>query len=826
MAKVGKLRKAEQYVLNKLPQTGFFSTLDELIASAPFEENSIEQWRNYLKPGRVLEREGVRFPLKQEEIDYSGLMRKDLEGIQSGLANKWTKSELRQMIQGSRPDFGLRLGVQGFEAGPLPRVHIRDQRFPEERVFSPDYDYDLESREGVESYRQPPEVGRSRYSDWAYKGVPGTYEESSTRSGNFGPYETHFGPDVISHSRSSVHKVPPLLPDGTFASDYENPDVKLARLVEEIQSDRHQKAADRVGTGVYNTTDKTLPRRGYLTTEESREFADLPKELADINQTIRLRVDEVMRDTGMPITPGELKPLQDRKVSLEERYANLRDKVPDAPFKDPADYGLLELRNQLLNAVKSDQDYLALVRGADVSARFGQTKEDAAGTSHVYDKVYRSQLDKLARQYGATVEDVRLPNVARKADVRPETMRNLDVEDTYGLLESVVDIADEFEPEGVEGSDRSKPFDRLDDVIHEMVNITNNPSKEMKDQAHRASVAVRSLRSKWKNTGIDISDRDREDPAFEAAAREMRKLYEIYEPIARADLPEELADNSFPAMKLTPEIRELVKKVGVPIWALGSMSLLGEDEETGMAEGGDVGKHAGLNRLKKMAEFLGSHLDDREMDPQQKRRLGLLASGIASQLYGLDTKGEPSLLGFDPNRANPGATPLSRLAGMLRPGLVDDLVSLPAAFSDNAPQASKDAAARMEALENRIYREMDLPPPEGLAENFAQSLGVMAGQLPVPSSAGKTAAKGSVKGIKRMRDLLTKIAGSPVEFLAPTVDPSILNYGLGAGFGAGLGALGGPNESGFVPKITDDSKWDASLEELLARTNSGDPNAI
>ena len=59
------IRRLEQYRAGRTVQPGVFSTLDEAILDAPFEVNSGDQWLNYLKPGRMVRREGVQVPLKK-----------------------------------------------------------------------------------------------------------------------------------------------------------------------------------------------------------------------------------------------------------------------------------------------------------------------------------------------------------------------------------------------------------------------------------------------------------------------------------------------------------------------------------------------------------------------------------------------------------------------------------------------------------------------------------------------------------------------------------------------------------------------------------------
>lgn len=115
------------------------------------------------------------------------------------------------------------------------------------------------------------------------------------------------------------------------------------------------------------------------------------------------------------------------------------------------------------------------------------------------------------------------------------------------------------------------------------------------------------------------------------------------------------------------------------------------------------------------------------------------------------------------------------------PGMLEDTVSLPAIFTDSVPDANA-AAERAGAIHDTVRSDMGLRAPEGFAENALDAGGVMLGQLPIPSSKAKAAASGAMGWMK-------KIAGAPLEFFSPTVEPGIGNYLSGSLFGGGLGAL-------------------------------------
>lgn len=767
-SKIGALETALQYVKNKLPQTGFFSTLDELIANAPFEKGPPDQWKNYLQPGRTFEREGVRFPLKKEELDYSGI---DYP-LSGALGSSLTKNDLRELVQKRRPDLRMKIGV---EEGSNAL-----QRFRPEQEIRHNMQMDGEEIDP----RYEPQLSSTRYGDYSHEHEPGTYEESRTRSTDFGPFSAdHFGPDTISHSRTTVQPTT---------------DDRMMRLVEEIQSDRHQAAVDRPSQAEWDMRSPMEsgqgilpPRRGYRTPEGEASLTSLHQELNSLVSEKDERENRELANAAMENRiPNRPLPRTPRHDEINRQIKALYDRVPDAPFKTPEEYGGLELRQQLLNAVKENQDYLGLIRGRDVSDRFSQSKEAASGTSHVYDKVYRSQLEKLARQYGSMVDEVPT-SVSTTLDYATPTMRDVDAETTNDFLASAKDMM-----QAGPGDDQMA-LDHIRQVIKELgdhprVNANlHNAAKTSLNQFERHF--MESPENSWENNA-DVSS------WWNQLKDDMGDLHRNYiEALGSQSLR---TTKNFPAMILTPEIRAKILKAGVPIWALGatgavgSMMQDGESDEpvNGYADGGTVtledlirGKKKGTTPDFDWIKRFASETQDQA--PGSETRNRRMMEGFASQMYGIDADGNVRFMGGDPASLVVPKSMLKAYRDMTGnqqpetygPGMLDELRAL---------FGSKDADERMSELHQRIQDKLGLQDPHGFQENFDKSLGVMAGQLPIPVKIPpflKLAKNAPMAD--RLLQLAKKVISPAAEWLSPTIDPSATNYLTGATFGGGAGAL-------------------------------------
>jgi hypothetical protein len=478
MPKALPLDAALQYLRAKVPQLGMFSTLDELVRAAPFEKAPADQWKNYLQPGLTLQREGVSFPLKKEELDYTKLG--DLSG------GSLDRNAVLDYVHQNRPDIRRTLNTSDDGNGYLPV-------FPDENRLT---------------------VGDPHYSEYSHSGgVPNSYEENVTTSPDFGSFPSHFSPQDISWSRTTRHPV-------------DDQQGAIARLIEEIQSDRHEAAAERTGKPIPQTLDQAAEnfllnrdapteRRGYRTPEESQLLERYGPQVQGV-------------DTRKP---------------------------PDTPWKDPADYAGLELRKQLLNSVNQGDQYLALTRGADQVARYeqGMGGGKGEGMSYIYDTIYPKALRKLAKQYGADVTDVPI-SVTSRADIRPPSMREAEADTVYDYFQGVPDDPESF---------HRAAGNLLGDFEGLTAPGTSRLYSGTASDINRYGTALE--RGNEVDSGLqgDIED----------------QLHHLHQEWIKTQAPTVTTQKTFPAMRITPEVAERVKKAGVPLFSAAAASLLGSQSD-------------------------------------------------------------------------------------------------------------------------------------------------------------------------------------------------------------------------------------------------------
>lgn len=180
------------------------------------------------------------------------------------------------------------------------------------------------------------------------------------------------------------------------------------------------------------------------------------------------------------------------------------------------------------------------------------------------------------------------------------------------------------------------------------------------------------------------------------------------------------------------------------------------------------------------------------------RRRSRVLSGLASQWYGLDEGGNPSV----------GETPgivyetraLAALPAMLM-RLSNSAVARQVGLSEDDPyfkfvqnvvfadpDFAVEASNKADEIHKAVREDIKLKAPRGFEENSQEALGVMLGQLPIP---GRAAAKaGETAANPGVMDRIAKAA----EWFTPTVDPKVGNYGFGALTGGALGTMGDEEE--------------------------------
>lgn len=587
--------------VNKLPQEGFFSTLDELIETAPQDVMPAYMWQKYLQPGKMLKRDDVQFPLKAEELEYGGInnLIKDFDPDQ-----RLTRQQVQEYVRKVRPDINIavnRSGPDDYASNDMAHMRAPGGRdFP--YIDEPQYD--------TSGLRHEPSV-------------PDSYEESVTVSPNVGNFPSHFSPQDISWSRTTRHVLPgskarPLVNKET--GEVLDPDT--FRLVEEIQSDRHSKAGEKtrnldqarrydqlvqrvnvdddyaniiMGQGpkgiedpLYKefaqARDSRIGRRGYRGAAEQQRLDELSRQqqlLYAEQQQIRFK------NHAGPLSVEDIVRKEELEDLLREQNTEinaLAQMPPDAPFKDPRDYATLELRKQLLNSVRENDRFLGLTRGQDQIERYeqGMGSRESEGMRKMYDEVYPSVLKKEAGRYGAPVRDVEVP-IKGGANTRPQAFVGAGVE----TFDDFVDYAQEIPMEHV-----PETLKILLDNYIDNIDVVSYPAA--KRHIEQAKQAIHNLEDtivmEAGPRGQVIKDLDLYQTRYSDAMEALGNIHTYW--------PQHMGkqiNKSFPAAEITPEVADKIRRIGVPIFnaagatALGSQLLPDEDQPPAeFADGGKV----------------------------------------------------------------------------------------------------------------------------------------------------------------------------------------------------------------------------------------------
>lgn len=856
MAKVGEgvrgvLDELKEYVHGLVPQKGMFSTLDELVQSAPFEKAPADQWANFLKPGRMLKRGDLQFPLKQEELDWALPEMKDwAAGANPTILEK---QKVLDYMRKNRAEFGLTFHSEG-QPGESPANNIKRIEAVNPVPGEDQQDFDR-FRVGQPTYGPNSEAGYERL--WHSSGEGNDFQESATRLPHRVSYMNHFEPDTISHSRASIHEVPNSLDN--------------ARLVEEIQSDLHQDATDKwrphTWRNLLSTEDAKLVSQledekfqiGHE--RESNHWGDSPPEIRDRQENefisrqvaidLQLRnmregIDSKLprkgyRTKDRPFLPGEalttekLAPsgsdyifvrmdddgnvvARDPEHLTEHTLPRntvapftMRNAPPDAPFKDPSEYARLELKKQLLQAAHSGEGWLALTRGADQVDRYSLTGKKAENMTNIYDKIYHGELKKLANQYGAKVEDLALPVGGNAKDIRPEFMTRNGLE---GAEEAHDYLNGDFLEGGIDNIDHSMLDTMRDDMKSAYMHMSDMYATP-RDAATRLREMHDRMRSLMERVTYDSGTASGRMPEVTWTDQTRQEMREINRDFAN-DIKEWIryngdefgqagkADKTFPAIRITPEVRARIKKHGASLWAKGGAV---RKKKIKRAEGGFVDRDY---------EAMTHHASQAAFNPTEELfgRSGQLgdraAEAYAEQLQGLDEHGQVKSALYHDWDAPREEWTWNDEAGMPLPPLKATEPQLSRGFRTLPEQFLGDRNNPSESLRDlrevhgQLMDRSGLDEPQGFAENLATAGGSTAAQVPVPGGFfGKLAG--------RMPAMLRAAAYLPakyMDYLGPTIHPSLGSYGslplVGAGIDTASKAYTGAGGHEQPPTLDDD----------------------
>ncbi len=520
----------------KAPRDGYFSVLDELITQLPDRPISVDELRQRLKPGRILKREDMNFPLKQEEIDYAlepvlkdlpSLGRKTLDSAEAEdlLANRIRPERLKHFVRQRRPEF------------EMDDVHNEAEysRYTTQGPNRVSNHVPANANDEVDHFDED-------------------YFATTTDSPNFGKHSGHYNDGTISFSRGSRHE----LPEGG-----------VLRLIDEIQNDRANDARKHAHVFKEDREDGPFvegPLRGWRKPEDQAYLDQVAREHPDVHDF-----------------PGWNDDVRGQSV-------------PDAPFKTPQEYGRLEIKNQLLDALAADDAALGITPASGPASWFPGT----GAKDTTYDKVYPGELRKIANQYGAPFEDINLSvktsdplnlNALAGTDI-VDFIQNADWDhgvapDAYRSL--LGDLSNQYRsPRGYDP--RSGHRDALDeaaealDTVEEAeahARIDSNGKLHPEDEAN-----LDSLRDDVGRAFSDLYD----------AVLEQKKIG-----------TESEAFRSIPSMRLTPEVKDRISRIGLPLFTAAGAAMLSPemaqesdmgvlDQPQGFAKGGMVGRASGALR--------------------------------------------------------------------------------------------------------------------------------------------------------------------------------------------------------------------------------------
>ena len=357
----------------------FFSVLTELARNAR-QPMPLNQWEKYLRPGQTLERGGVRFPLRADEVRYGPFSRL-LSNLTLQNQGSIKPEDLANLLEdigrqegGGYPKFRSLLPVRSPRG---PWMSYEDQwQLPGEKLTQSE---ELTLQPGSEFVPSTSHFGgQEGLLSWhraTRRPVSGAVTEPITPASldeigrqiaeEDGANWDELGPNVRQHYRSIARDadVPVTVKSGETAYN-----------IEEIQSDWHQRGREE-GYQLPENQVKDNIRKGLRiipnhTDPETGDFIENPTmEVWRERQPNDQDFDPDIRQRYL----GQLRPDEDLNAWVERRYNEIPDKgkgIPYAPYKDT--YAELELRKGLARAVENGDSYVTWTTGDQQVDRYGQ----------------------------------------------------------------------------------------------------------------------------------------------------------------------------------------------------------------------------------------------------------------------------------------------------------------------------------------------------------------------------------------------------------------------------------------------------------------------
>lgn len=458
---------------------GMFSVLDQLVEDAPFEKATADQWKKYLKPGREAVREDVKFPLRSNELEWTGPI---WEEAMRQPGRDFTKEDMLRYLRSGRPAFSSEI-----------TSHFDNKQW--------------RSRGGMDYHED-----LTKFDSPHHPGFEGS----------------HFDPDTISWSR--VQSMP-------------NNDL----LVDEVQSDLHQQATRKIGNS----------RVGYAKKGEE------PRSGPDLAHSEALRRFE--EDEGRPFAHGteDEDLLNNILDEVTEDHNLIGGQPPETPFRDEG-WVRHELQKNLLKSATHGYDSMSVIHPDAVQRRYG----DNPGLGKFYQTTVIPELEKLAKRYGAKFDPGGVES--GPSDVEQTWAKAID---DLGLIDVHDDMdheelarraqyaMDTMEENGFD-ADRLPPRVRM--VLDNFAGATNH---RYDPEALRTSIAM--ARNQIQNHLNTLN--------FDGRAK------------------------TNPRIQLDPELREKIKRIGVPLYSLlgGAAIQQGQSDDEEPAQYGEGGKVGALAQAVK-----------------------------------------------------------------------------------------------------------------------------------------------------------------------------------------------------------------------------------
>lgn len=407
-----------------------FSVAEELARGAK-QAMPMSQWQKYLQPGRVLERGGVKFPLRKDEIEYGplGQLMKDLDPKQA-YEGSHIAQLLRDVGQDSHYPRFQRLDDESLQSMRYPNQYQLpgeklDQaeeltRIPGLNYTSPHFDSQGENLLSWSRTTRRPvagsEVIQPEYTEVTPNDISLKVEKDNPYSGQRDVRV--FGPDGNTISfRSGTRDTDDQIREK--AAEYFNKmnrpkpiPLKTAQHMEEAQSDLHQAGRDKgyapppeeiQAAQIENEVlrddliDSLVKDEGFI--KSYGERSKKPVDLAVIRRM--METDGSGWSFGREMEKWGVSPENQAKYNklkeVRERAFQLRHHQlpPKAPYKDT--YHELELKKNIARAIEQGDEYVTWTTGEQQAERWGQALRGAVDEIHYVqnkDGTYSLKLNK------------------------------------------------------------------------------------------------------------------------------------------------------------------------------------------------------------------------------------------------------------------------------------------------------------------------------------------------------------------------------------------------------------------------------------------------